>query len=351
MSAEKSLSIGFNMEQGIGFSENTGMWPTPEENGGAIKIVDNDNLTRVLVLDYKTGLFFDVTYGLHSNEPKLFTDQTDMQGEGYNIEPSVVFKEDRGEFEKFKIESLANYVYVRPDDEEVGFLEDTAFELSVSVDGKVGQTTATAKDIEDGEVVFDRKVEGKRIQPSFSSNKSGFSLVGRQQDYIAKDLTFFTPEKRINTEGDHQQTLISNTKHWFTRSKTPLKDRVGTMDENPVVYAVFGGPDGKENSGVVTEYALFSKTLGGIGASHVMVWLYEPELFNTKIIGADMVKIKTDKYDVWSLWYGPLTQASLLFEVALMFDLRFLNSLSDSCIDYYYNDVIQNNGDNVCPLW
>ena len=242
----KSFTLGLiGGEQGIGFSENTGEFPMPEARTGVIKVLDDNEQPHVVVLDFKNGTFYDITT---RNGPKgsglveVFKDkvginingyQTDDTN-GYDIPCEVAFKEDKGELEKYFIEHLETNVYVRPDDEDnrdeigfddKGFLTGIQFEIEAYVDGEPDTYVAKAEDIGlKGNVVYDRKVEGHRVQTRFRSTKGAFSIVGRQIDYIAKDKPSKV-EDRIMTEGDYQEVLVPDV-FWFSRGTNPFSNRV-----------------------------------------------------------------------------------------------------------------------------
>ena len=345
----RSFPLGFNMDQGIGFSENTGHWPIPEKNGGAIRIVDDKNQIRVLVLDRTDGVFYDVTYGRHNNEDKIFTDKTDMAGNGLDIEAEVAFKEDRGEHEKFTIENLANRFYVRPYEEtnrnqngfdDKGFIEDTEFESTIFVDGEPTTAAAKAGDMHGEEVVYDRRVEGKRLQTKFKSNKSGFQIVGRQQDYLVKNVNYL-PDLRPGTEGDYQEEIQKDLIHWYTRSENPVLDRIerDTL-VFPDEYVAVKGPDNKEKSGfkLTTERGVEITTL-----SFVLFWAkdYHNPLFLHTVAGIDD----------WVLYYGD-SDVDLILPVGVdFFDIRVYSTSKTGVVKYYYDDTVYHSADNVCPIW
>ena len=345
----RSFPLGFNMDQGIGFSENTGHWPIPEKNGGAIRIVDDKNNLRVLVLDHIDGVFYDITYGRHNNEDKLFTDKTDMDGNGQDIEAEVAFKEDRGEHEKFTIENLANRFYVRPYEEtnrgqtgfdDKGFVTDTEFESTLFVDGEPTTAAAKAEDTHGEEIVYDRRVEGKRLQTKFKSNKSGFQFVGRQQDYLVKNVNYM-PDLRPGTEGDYQEEIQKDLLHWYTRSENPVLDRI---ERETLVssddYSSITGPDGKNNSGFkLTVESSVEITL----PSFVLFWAngYTNTLDLNTVTGLDG----------WVLYYG-YSSVDLVLPIDIeFFDVRVYSTSKTGVVKYYYDDTVYHSADNVCPIW
>lgn len=345
----RSFPLGFNMEQGIGFSENTGHWPTPGKNGGVIRVTDDNDNLRVLVLDDIDGVFYDITYGKHNNEDPVFTDKTSMGGVGQDIATEVSFKEDRGEHEKFTIENLANRFYMRPYDEtnrdhtgfdDKGFIEDTEFESTIFVDGEPTTAAATAEDIHGEEIVYDRRVEGKRLQTKLASNKSGFHLVGRQQDHLVKNVNYM-PDLRPGTEGDYQEDIQDDLLHWFTRSDNLVLDRIERDNLVGVTeYTAITGPDGKNNSG-------FKLTVEGdieiTTSSFVMFWA--KNYTNTPAFSS------VAGLNDWTLYYGT-TDVDLVLPITVeFFDVRVYSASKTDVVSYYYDDTVYHNADNVCPIW
>ena len=342
-----SFQLGFNMKQGIGFNENTGEWPKVDINGGAIKITDDNNNNRVIVLDSDDGLFYDITYGQHDNEDYIFTDKTDMDGNGYDISPEVTFKEDRGEYEKFTIENLSNRIYIRPHDEkkrgnvgfdERGFIENTEFTSMIYADGEPFKESAKTEQINGEEILYDRKVEGKRLQTKFISNKSSISVVGRQQEYLVKDVKY-KPETRVTLEGNNQELLQTGLLTWLTRSNKLTTDKISKEKILLGDVIAITGTDNKNKSAFkTTDIEIISNS-----GSFVMFWSTNEPPGGFLQFGEDV--------GGWKLYYSEtMTDIEIPLEYEV-FDFRIYNEIKTPQLSYYFDDVKQNNADNVCPIW
>lgn len=361
---DRSMSLGINVEHGIDFCEHDGDWPMPEASDGVIKILDNSNYPHVLVLDYNDGRFYDITTrdGPNgSNLYALFKDKTGVDGTGgYDILPEVKFKEDTGENEKFITEHISSRFYIRPYKESNrnasgydsnGYLNDIEFSSKIFVDGEPTEEIVTAEDItKAGEIVYDRTAEGHRLQTMFSANKSDFRLVSRQQTYITKDINY-DPDNRITTEGNHQRNL-STPLLWVTRGETPTYDRInGESVSGTFGYA--NGPDTKINSA----FSLSSEslTLPSIGNVEQKTFM----LFSTSgpsvEIGGNIISLTNYSTESgWSLYYasGITYSGNIVVSGTLnLFDIRLYTGDLTNDLSYYFNDITENNGNNVCPLY
>jgi hypothetical protein len=251
--------MGLMYDQGIDFSENSGHWPMPEAHVGTLKVFDENDIQHCLVFDSEHGKFYDLsTKEAHSESGviDIYKDLTDVDGtNGYDLEPEITFKEDTGEYEKFIVEHLSSRFYVRPLNEtdrnlsgygSNGYSTNLELTTEIYVDGEPTSYTVSAEDIsKNGEIVYDKKVEGHRLQTKIKSTDPRFRLISRQQDYIAKDINYDF-DNRVTTEGDHQLALLTPTM-WFSRGETPTYDRVGGSG---VVgsMGLCNGPDNKINS-------------------------------------------------------------------------------------------------------
>jgi PKD repeat protein len=225
-----SWNYGIDADQGIGYSKNSGYFPMPEARVGLISIIDENNIPVILCLDHSDGKFYNISTRDTFNESieRQFKDKIAIDGTGgYDITPSVTFREDRGTFEKYLIQHLNSRIYIRPrkenlrdetvnHDADTGLLNDITFETTTYVDGVPDPVVSTAEDIGNkGDIIYDRLIQGHRIQTKFTASRGDFSVVGRQIDYKTKDIPE-TPDSRITTEGDYQNTVTPDN-IWLTR--------------------------------------------------------------------------------------------------------------------------------------
>lgn len=360
-----------NSEQGIGFSENSGSWPMPEAKTGVLKILDDRDYQRVLVLDHSDGKFYDIS---SRNAPdssgieRIFQDKINVSGvSGVDITPEVTFKEDMGEYERFLIEHLSSRYYVRPDKETdrtvsghdtKGFLNDLEFTTYLYVDGEPTTDKTKAIDIKkDNEILYDRKAEGHRLQSKLIANKSGFNLVGRQQEYIVKDINY-TPNDRVNTENNHQENL-STPLLWATRGDTPSIEKI-TLQNISGINSYVTGPDTRSNSAFHLTSTFTLPSISDSNAKTLMLFVSGISGTSGSItaqVGANNITLHQHDYDSsWFLLYASGITGSGTITItpnsrADIFDFRLYSGNKTNDLDYYFEDVIENYANNVCPLF
>lgn len=354
-----------NFEQGIGFSEYDGYWPMPESKTGVLKIIDVNNYPRVLVLDYKDGKFYDISSRdapKSSNIKKIFKDKIliDNTG-GYDIEPEVTFKEDLGEYEKYILNHLSSRFYLRPEDEEDrseigydtnGYISGIEFTTTIYKNGNPITYVAQAEDInKNNEIVYDRNIEDYRLQTKFGASKSGFKFVGRQQDYIVKDINY-SPDDRITSEIEHQQNLgipIS----WFSRGDLINTDRI-TGTEVSGISSYTTGPDSYSNSAFNISGNLDLSTITNSSSNFLMCFSDSSNNIAFSIGGNSVTLTEFNNDSGWYLLYASGINYSGIVNisgVSNIFDLRIYSADKTTDLNYYFKDVIENHGDNVCPLF
>lgn len=362
----KGYNLGLAFEQGIGFSENTGYWPMPEARVGVFVVHDNNDQPHVIVLDHKDGKFYDVTTRdgpIGTGMVRQVKDKVGVSGTGgYDIATSVSFKEDRGEYEKFVLDHMLTKMYVRPDKEtnrgvsgydSEGFLSDIEFQSTVFTDGEPDTAVATAEDVGvNGDIVYDRKARGNRLQTKLSTTKGGFKLTGRQSFYKVEDIPV-TFDSKITTEGDHQENL-SNPLMKYSRNNLYLNRVTGTKVSGTPVSDV--GPDGVSNSAFILSSAKSFGTISSVAAKTVVVWVSgTSNAVSAKIGGTNVPLINYSGSNSWYLNYASGVTASgdvVLSPTTTGSVCDFSIHTGDKSDDlaYYFNDVVFNNGNNVMPL-
>lgn len=362
----RSFPMGMNYEQGIGFSENTGAWPMPEARTGVIKITDENDYQHVLVLDYTDGKFYNISMRegpTNSGLVEHFKDKVDVDGTGgTDISPEVTFKEDTGEYEKYTTEHLGSRYYVRPGKEtnrngsgydSNGYMTGTEFSSYIYVDGEPTTETAYAEDISKaGEIVYDRKVEGRRLQSKFTSNRSDFQLVARQQTYITKDINY-DYENRVTTEGDHQENL-SSPLLWISRWENPTIDIIGGSGiTGDASYQT--GPDERSNSAFSISSAISTPSVTSTDAKTLFMWVSGGGSGVASVaVGGNSITMTN--YSSSGNWYcnyaSGIThsgQISITPSGTIgVFDIRLMSGDKSSDLSYYFGDVTRNGADNVC---
>lgn len=361
--------MGTQYEHGLDFSEFDGDWPMPETGTGVLKIFDEDNHQRILVLDFTDGCFYDISLRdgpINSTVQNGFKDKIETNGTGgTSISPSVLFKEDTGEYERFLTEHYSSHFYVRPYKESNrsasgydanGYISGAVFNSSIYVDGEPTTVTSLAEDVNIfGEVVYDKKAEGRRLQTKFSATESGFRLVGRQQEYITKDVIYH-PDDRITTEDTSQFNITDDLEYWYTRGSNPIQCKVtnNVLASTGTLTSRTTGPDGKSNSAVSFTGTVTIISTPPSTTMSILFWTSTGGA--TMSVGGTPVSLTTvTTYNGWTLYRytgninGSVTMVGTGSPTSL-FDLRIYSGTKTN-FTYYYNDVINNSADNVCPLF
>lgn len=364
----KSFIYGVGEDQTVGFSENTGYWPMIWVTDRAIKVTDEDDYPHIIVFNIKNGKFYDVLMRDGPTDTgivKYYKDLVGIDGTGgYDIAPEITFKEDTGEYERFITEHLSSRFYVRPEKEtdrdqsgydSNGYFTGTEFTSYIYVDGEPTIETAKAEDVDKtGEIVYDRKVEGRRLYTKFHSNKSSFQLVARQQDYVTKDVPYDF-DNRIVTEGDYQ-TNLNNLLLWISRGESPEYDRVGGEEISGTI-AYLTGPDSKENSAFSISSAITTPSVSSTDQKTISLWVSGSSGNVSLTVGGNSVTLTNFSGNgSWYLNYasGITSSGSVVITPSgptSVFDIRVMSGDRSSDLAYYYADVIDHNADNVCPLY
>lgn len=372
----RSVFLGTQFDHGIDFAEFSGSWPMPEACNGAIKIFDDNNQMRILVLDYSDGCFYDISLRDGPSDNYItegFLDKINTDGTGgQNISPVVTFKEDTGEYEKFISEHHSSRFYLRPNKEtnrnqtgydSKGFVSDIEFKSEIYVDGEPTTLSASSDDItRNNEVVYDVKVEGHRLQTKFSANRSDFKLVGRQQEYITKDIQY-DPENRTTTEQSRQSAWSTNSTHWFTRGEiSPTTCRItGEIIAGNISLST--GMDDNSNTSIsaTNGNSIVFPALNLTTSSRVYFWSNRLLTSDVITLNSGIVTPTLVYSSTWFLYYFDLSSANSNYTFTItvsgtelkLFDVRIFNTtttFTTSQILYYINDINVNNGNNLLPL-
>ena len=377
---EKCYRVGFYESQGMGPSEFDGTyWPQfPVGIGGGMCYDDNDQPHHI-VFDEKYGVFKEISA---PNGPdgsgltKTWTDD-DASGDPHEIESEISLAEITGDRKHFQIEHSEMHLYFKPFNEDTrgatgydenGYRDAQQVDIACFLNGEQMQPNAESLNIPKiGEIIFDRRMIGQRGRMVVNMKAAEYVMTGYDQYWVEKDQAIDISETP-NSESDCQLHLSTGLDLWISRGgPNPLFDKVtGSTLSGIASYAV--GADSKTNSGVtfttLGNYPpLIQKqfTWGNAGAlslfyrgtivlsidEHPMTlaihssgafnggWNlgYIPNLFSASGLTAGLVRIRSDS--------------------AVIFDFRLgaLYAPTAADLQYLYNDVRYNHGDNVCPIW
>lgn len=365
----RCFRLGFNREQGHGFSEVTGSgWPFPEARVGLLRVLDEKNYPHLICIDARTGLDYDIaTYDGPSGSglTEVHKDRVAADGTTDNaidITPSMSTREDRGTTEDQKLISRTNWWFTRPYDEENlpgasgydanGYPSGLTIRLDIFADGEQTTEEARARNIAlpAHRITWDKHVEGHRIRYVLTANKAPFRIMARKQDYQVLDKILGTDSVETN-EKVYQSYLSSNIALWVSLFASQFINRV-TGSALSVQPSGATGVDDYSGSAMGLTEAL---TAGSVTITDgaVLVW-YKGTVALT--IGGSAVALTTyDTHDGWTLAYttGVTASGAVVLTptgTATVYDLRVFSSAPGAdAVGYYFDDVDKHGGDVVLP--
>lgn len=242
----RCLRYAVKPTQGVGWSFYDGAdWIFPEARHAALKIIDENEKPVTLVWDATDGKPYRV------DRDDIFTDKTTSYA-GSEIECEVRFKEDRGEAEHYILEALEHHLHFRPHLETNkgsggytarGYRSAFAVEVSTLLDGEQSTPAARTQNIPiDGDITYDRNVEGHRQQLRAVMSASEWRLIRRRSYYVAKDQAG-TPADRNMSEYGWQEALESPI-FSLSRGTDKLLDLADGVSATGSYFVETSGPDG-----------------------------------------------------------------------------------------------------------
>jgi hypothetical protein len=389
--------------QGIGFSENTGSFPFPYNNG-IIEIIDRLNYNRTIILDQTDTKFYDITtkdfyqntnFSISDLTP-AYTDKTNFDTpyagvvndrDGIAIEPEIIFKSDTGELKNYIIESdFHNF-----DIDRIYGTDELNLSFLISLDSKTQYTTNTCSNLvyttsvnKLPTIVFDKKIEGNEIYTTISANGSNFSLNYREQHYIVKDIKY-NYENDVTGNFSEQEELGQNLLLWWTiKDSNPLLDRISGL-----TLSGYCTDDGNKwtqsdySSNMILNYDTSFKALSGnISLPQISYTGDKSLLLFCQYSGAEInlngestllmssVSVNDD-WGVGSYWIHLISGISgsgtiniilntgtyqapyrpRILHLDEFLDLRlFQGNITSGSTQYMIDDMFKNYGDNVLPL-
>jgi len=261
----RCLRYSLKPSQGMGWSQFGGEgWPFPEARVGTLRILDDNDRERLLVLDATSCDIYEI--GVRD----LFRDAETSYG-GLEIPTSVQFKEERGSAEHYFLRSMEHHAEFRPYYEgnkrvdgytAQGYRDAFEVDYVLRKDGEHEIDTLITKDIPiTGDITFKYDEEGHRWQPIIRTSASEYKLV-RMRNYYERLDKPASPDNRIMSEHDYCLELMdscvylgrqsSQVSAWINNGSLEAPTNYATG--NPFggsSYAGFAeGPDGRANSAI-----------------------------------------------------------------------------------------------------
>lgn len=341
----KCFKLGFNKDQGIGFTEVSGSdWIFPEQGIKSLRLIDGHNNPRHIALDSKKGIFYDIGTYTGPSGTKLFKNRVNISGTGgTDITPVVKFREDKGDLERFFLRTKTQHIYTRPQVEADGYVSGIQFDLEMFVDGSsTAGITCSDVVLPKHEIVLDREKEGNRVQLKLTANKSQHKIVGRTSNYIAYDKRT-VPTSHATTEDTYQTSLNSNQVFWLSRGGSFLVDKV-TGTTKVGAGTVLTGPDSRVHSAltITTPIQLANSAFTGT----LMLW----HKSGYTISGVTLTQHGVVGSWILSYCNGSIP-ANLILPVGDVADVRGYSATIDTNTrTYLYDDMNKDSGDNTMNI-
>jgi hypothetical protein len=166
---------------------------------------------------------------------------------GVDIVSHITGAEYHGTRESEYLEHMVSHVYIRPRTEDNEYLDNFAVNSRIFKDGSIVYAAKTLNNPIAGDVVYDRKIQGKRIQSQFEFLTAGFYITANDIMFVQRDTAGSTAiSARTTSEMDHQREYAQGNV-WITRGSRPLLNRqTGFMASGALPRIT--GPDGIANS-------------------------------------------------------------------------------------------------------
>jgi hypothetical protein len=389
----KCFNYGFyisgNNRQGIGFSEISGNYPLPYKNG-IISIIDSNGLNKSIVVDKNDDLFYDITTkdgsekSTYVNKNVSYTDKQSMSlSGGYDINPEIRFKSDRGELDGYIIEHDSSLFDIKSIS---GITNSLIARCTISgnslykdyYDIQYINTTDTNKL---QPIVLNTKVEAEELNTSLWFSNANVQLYGRSQNYIVKDINY---NFENTTKGDYDtQYVLNNPLYWWYSKGGSLYDKVNNVLLSGAIVINdcynFYTDDGLNNAPVVCGlFNLFNASTGAVQFSidsvrtnkFVLVFsnsepvctlngiTYNATLYDNtnnfkSIVSAPMVWCISGISNIGTM------RISFSGGDARFMDLRVfegssignsIETYSSELLKYYSKDIALNGGENILPI-
>ena len=240
--------------QGYAFYKNRAVpeaWIWPEPQSDPLCVFDNKGQPRYIILDEVTGKWHEIGTRqgpIGTDVTPVYEDKADGDYQGTEIPCAIKLRENTSDREHKKLEHNETHVGFRPHDEAhkgvTGYGANglrAGFELNVEA-YKDGNLTADAEAMAvplEGDVVFDRKVEARRLQTGLVTNASEFRLTYADQYYVQKDAA----ESRKAMTEHSMQAEFAEPLVWLTRGDGMTVNRATGVACSGTCFSSTSGPE------------------------------------------------------------------------------------------------------------
>lgn len=214
---------------------------------GGLSVEDESGLPIQIMADSRTGNIYEISTYTNAAGAKA---ESELDKGAYYIQSSFKFPEARGTLESFEIEHLETHVYIRPLTDTGTISTDLQINSQMYKDGATAPSARTKNTPNGGDIVFDRKLKGKRLQPEIIFTVGGIRVVSADTFYVTRDTAGATAIAGRSSSESDLQTAYADGVLWITRgSKAKLNRQTGVQATGTFTERV-EGLDGVSNSGL-----------------------------------------------------------------------------------------------------
>jgi hypothetical protein len=401
----KCLRYGFGKKAGYGWSYYTG-FPQPSFKRGVAVVNQTNGVQRLVVIRASTGKFLwcetftpftgalDDTNSGGSPTYAMVRQELDFNNypnqSGTEISSTVRFRELTGNSESDILVHDETFNRWRPRVQADGYRSGMTVSMSAYKDGSVTAYETVTNQPRTASVKFTKEIAARRVQLEVSTNVGAWRYVGidsffRSLDKINPAVAGDNSSSESTTSYPQWQAeMASNLNHWVTRRETTLDRATGVEATASGAITLVTGPDTKSESAHVFFLKTYSWTVSNTYAADfgVSFWIKDPDtnLDFFTIAGANPMTCKFTNATTLSfsglgtvyrsgntiyvyqngVLKGTITSSTILGGGNLtlgnlsggfkIFDFRvFSDNVSTDASTYYYNNVLNEHGDMVCP--
>lgn len=408
----RCIRFAVKPDQGQGYSvyknsaiPNAWIWPEPQSV--PITVYDGNRHARHLVLDEKTGRWYEIGTRNGPANSNLIASYLDKDAEDYSgteIPCEAQFREDIARNEHMKIEHIENHQYVRPQNKNnqgasgynaFGLRPQQEIEIDIYRDGVLVEFARTRDVPIGGDYVFDRRTRGNRLRIGFKTATSEFRLTSNDRYYLQIDENATRKEM---TEREWQEELMNDLGVWISRGADPTTNLGNGTTMSGGFDSVTQGPDGIDNSALsFSPSSGLSTAISGAG-DYTFIFTVSNIVSTVAITDNISIVRSGDNYRIhvtnnsqtvnrplnWdgSGWVTIAVKRSGGFiyisedggasditpigdnedlsgtlnicngQDCDLFDFRYYQKqVSDAALDYYYKDLTEYDGKALLPIW
>tara|TARA_R110002096_G_scaffold176799_4_gene353220 strand:- start:8608 stop:10968 length:2361 start_codon:yes stop_codon:yes gene_type:complete len=238
----KTLRLGLVEDVGIGWSPYSGNdWISPPSRQGIVRGVDPTTSLMMIVGANTSNNTITQIETFDGPESSRFVRRTtdDFGGNNSDYSWSVDLGELTGSTESLWVLHENTNFFMRPFERDTAYPSDLELTIKGYIDDEAVQTASFFTEDLDGDISFDKNLNGKRIRLQISGNKSNIKMVGTETVYRVQDRP---SRSNSNKVADYQLELATGLLVWATRTN-PLENimRLPTStDRNAAVVGQVG---------------------------------------------------------------------------------------------------------------